>query len=259
MKLNESIFPFSATTFTSTLHNILLCRPGMGSLEKISKFLELMSYRSNDFLDTLCVQRNAPDMSEPQGFIRYTADSCPLQTYALLIRLYTLPNEKVKFTVAQLTAITESTLLFMRYSLLKSPKWFIAGKCANCLCRARLFGAVVSLLYVYFTHWIEYPNDIGKSHSSECLSVRASNFRLADSQSVSIMAKFGIEFFYESLVKNYGDELLNAGGTIIKNRIRIIVEWLNSYDFNFKSAHREFLLLSMSRSMDTYKPIHSNG
>ncbi len=54
-----------------------------------------------------------------------------------------------------------------------------------------------------------------------------------------MVAKFGIEFFYENLVKNYEDELLNAGGTKIKNRLRIIVDWLNSYDFKLQSAHRK--------------------
>lgn len=54
------------------------------------------------------------------------------------------------------------------------------------------------------------------------------------------MSKFGVEFFYENLVKNFEPDLLNVGGTIIKNRIRLIVEWLNLYDFQFKAAHRKY-------------------
>ncbi|XP_037047670.1 uncharacterized protein LOC119082296 [Bradysia coprophila] len=214
----------SVMVFANTLHNILLCRPGIGSLEKISKFLELMSCRPENeaFLDALCCSRNTCDIAEPQGYIKYTEDSCTLQIYALLIRLHILPHEKIKFSIKQLTVITQSTILFMRYSLLQSPKWLITDKRGSCLCRARMFGVVVTLLYVYLLHWIEYPNEI-------------------DSNSVSTVAKFGIEFLYDNLVKHYVDDLLNAGGTIIKNRIRMVVEWLNLYDFKFKSAHQHAL------------------
>lgn len=122
-----------------------------------------MSYRcqTSDFLDSLCLNKNTPDISEPQRLIRYTRNSCTLQIYALFIRLHMLPHKKWKFNAKQLTAITLSTLLFMRNSFLKSPKWLSAEKRGNCLCRARLFGATVTLLYVYLLHWIEHPTDIG--------------------------------------------------------------------------------------------------
>lgn len=69
-----------------------------------------------------------------------------------------------------------------------------------------------------------------------------------DSQTISRMAKFGVEFFYENLVKNYEHDLLNTGGIIIKNRIRVVVEWLNSYDFQFQLAHSKcYLTISFEK------------
>lgn len=44
-------------------------------------------------------------------------------------------------------------------------------------------------------------------------------------------------------MKNFEPDLLNVGGTIIKNRIRLIVEWLNLYDFQFEAAHRKYYSL----------------
>lgn len=145
------------------LHNTLLCRPGISSLEKISKFLELISYhcQTSDFLDSLCHNKSAHDIVEPMGLIKYSTNTCTLQIYALLIRLHVLPHERRKFTTKQLTRITQSTLLFMRNSYLKLPKWMFPEKCDNCLCRPRLFGATVTLLYVFLLHWIDYPKDIG--------------------------------------------------------------------------------------------------
>lgn len=154
---------FSIPVITSLLHNILLCRPGIGSLEKISKFFELISYRSktSELLDALCLNKNTYDITEPQGVIKYTTDSCTLQTYASIIRLYILPHQKRKFSIKQLTAIIQSTLLFMRYSFLKLPKWLVMEKRGGCVCRARLFGATVTLLYVYLAYWIDHPKEIG--------------------------------------------------------------------------------------------------
>lgn len=154
---------FSTTVIASLLRHILLCRPGIGSLEKISKFLEQISHRlkTSEFLDALCLHKNTYDISEAHRSIKYTTDSCPLQTYALVIRLYILPHEKRKFSIKQLTAIVQSTLLFMRNSSLKLPKWLAMEKRGGCLCRARLFGATVTLLYVYLLYWIEHPNEIG--------------------------------------------------------------------------------------------------
>lgn len=146
------------------VHNILVCRPGIGSLEKITKFFELVAYRSktSDFLDVLCLNKNTFDITEPQRFIRYTTDSCTLQIYAMFIRLYILPHEEMKFSIKQLTSVTQSTLMFMRYSYLKLPKWLAKKQHGSCLCRERLFGATITLLYVYLLYWIEHPNEIGK-------------------------------------------------------------------------------------------------
>ncbi|KAJ6649023.1 hypothetical protein Bhyg_04255 [Pseudolycoriella hygida] len=215
----------STTGIADILHNILLCRPEIGSLEKIAKFLEVASYRceKNEFLDALCVNKSTYDISEPQKTIKYTTDACTLQTYSLFIRLYILPHERRKFSMKQLTAIIQSTMLFMRNSFLKLPKWLVTKKRdGGCLCRTRIFGATVSLLYVYLLHWIEHPNEM-------------------DSQTVSVVAKFGVEFLYENLVKNFEPDLIVCGGAVIKNRIRIIVEWLNAHDYEFKSAHRHVL------------------
>lgn len=153
----------STTVIASLLHNILLCQPGIGSLEKISKFLEIISYRSkdNDLLDSLCQNKNTYDIIEPQGFIKYGSDSCTLQIYAAFIRLYILPNKERKLSIKQLTEIIQSTFLFMRNSFLKLPKWLATEKRGSCLCRVRLFGAVVTLFYVYLLYWIEHPQEIG--------------------------------------------------------------------------------------------------
>ncbi len=112
-----------------------------------------------DFLNALCLNRNTYDITEPQGYIRFRADSCTLQMYALLLRLHVLPHETMKFSIKQLTEITLSSLLFMRYLLVNIPKWFV--KRCSCLCRTRMFGAIVTLLYVYLLHWIEHPKAIG--------------------------------------------------------------------------------------------------
>lgn len=174
-KINKVIKTcFSDQPIEGVLRALIFSRPNSRALSYISNCLRSLSqhYSASQFLDTIC-HRSSEFVSIKESIqrVQYSAKSCPLQMYAVLLQTeFTQFRPLSAAHLSVLTTVTQDTLLLLDHCFQKPVTWIFRRKATKdnsakkdpCLCYAELVCACIVLVHLSLRQWVHDPKCIGK-------------------------------------------------------------------------------------------------
>lgn len=216
----DELYSFTIRCFKSLVN----CRPNRRPLTALTHSLCYITTHWTDMsiVNSMCTNsvEGSFEINEYYKILQFSSDSCTLQVYGAVLET-AFPQDKI-LTPSQidgLSQICSNHCKFLWNCFERNVEWIWKVK-ETCDCYVKATTSFVVIVHQFLRQWILNPNSI-------------------DIKLVSNIAKISACLLCKIFHINYRREVLQNGGSVIKNRLHIIHDWLKDYGgvFMFKTAH----------------------